>query len=117
MSSVVSAIGLSTQTGTSGIAPDSARSAMASRTISVRSTAKAGTTTLPPRRMVRRIASAMTRCSGSTSGCVRSPYVDSTTTVRAAGGSGPGQQDGMVRPSEVAGEEHARAVDLDEHAR
>ena len=83
----------------------------------MRSTAKAGMTTEPPRPIVRRIASAMTWCSASTSGWARSPYVDSMTTVLAAGGRARGRSTGWSGPPEVAGEEHARAVELDEHAR
>ena len=66
-----------------------------SRTSSVRSTANAGTSTLPPRSIVRRTASA-SRC-GSGTGCRRSPYVDSTTIVSAAGGSAGGRSSGWWR--------------------
>ena len=53
--------------------PSSTSSRRASRTISVRSTANAGMTTMPPRFAVRVIASAMRSTSSSCDSCSRSP--------------------------------------------
>ena len=59
----------------------------------MRSTAKAGITTVPPRFAVRTIASA-SRSVRSVSGWLVSPYVDSTTSASAAGGGSGGESSG-----------------------
>ena len=81
--------------GTRGISPASISRRSSRRTSSVRSTAKAGISTLPPRSTVRRMASA--RIDGSGVGCRRSPYVDSTTIVSTRGGSAGGRSSGWWR--------------------
>ena len=89
------AIGLSTYTGTSGMAaaPELAQGVQHEP---VRSTANAGMTTEPPRATVRVMASASSSWSGSCGGWLRSPYVDSTTTARAAGGVARGSRTGWA---------------------
>ena len=65
----------------------------------MRSTAKAGIRTVPPRRAVRLMNSASVSISSSDAGCSESPYVDSTSTVSAAGGvNGPGTSGWPPRP-------------------
>ena len=86
------AIGLSTMTGTMGIAPLRSSCWMAWMTNSVRSTANAGMMMVPLRSTVRQIADANE--SRPMSLWLRSPYVDSINNTsqsgRGAGGSSSG---------------------------
>ncbi len=113
------AIGLSTWIGATGMRcwSCSVRSAF-SRT-SVRSTAKAGMTTVPPRFRVRVIAAAIVSIWDSTSSCSRSPYVDSITIASASSGGCGGARQRVVPAAEVAAEHDGAPVGLvrDRHDR